>query len=423
MIDVILLRLMKSRKEYSALVPMLSEKVVDDVTRALIDNFGRYFKEYPSHDKIDWPTFVPQFVRWNPGIKPEKLKEFGGIFNSAMKDADEDQKRNVISDLAEMGLGTELANYVTQWQEGELDDILGAITQATDKYKKRVGFKLVKYIDTPIEELMLEETDTSGLQWRLSCLRASMRGLRGGDFGIVAGRPDKGKTSFIASEIVHLAAQLPSDKNVVWLNNEGPGKRIIPRLYQAALEFDMTDMKVHSQAGQLRDLYVAKLGRLDRIRVIDIHGLNNTQVDMLIEDNKAGLAVFDMIDNIQGFGDAARTDLGLERMYQWARERMVHYDCVGLATSQISADGDGLMFPVQQMLKDSKTGKQGACDFQIMIGASHDPLFDRSRFIGVVKNKLRHPTGPGDPKAEVQFLASKSLYKDMPMLHEAQQEE
>ena len=406
---------MKQRKEYAALTPMLSEKIVDDVTRALIQNFGRYYENYPTHEEIDWPTFVPQFLRWNPGIKPEKLKEFGAVFKQAMLPVDEDQRRNVVNDLAELGLGTEIANYVAQYEEGELDDLFGSITEAQDRYKKRVGFKLVKFIDTSIDTLINEEFDGSGLQWRLQCLRDSMRGLRPGDFGIVGGRPDKGKTSFIASELTALAGQLPSDKNAVWLNNEGPGKRIIPRLYQAALDFNMDEMKIHSQAGQLQDLYCEKLGRLDRIRVIDIHGLDKTQVEILLEDNKAGLAVFDMIDNIRGFGDAARTDLGLEKMYQHQREQMVKHECIGMATSQISSEGDGMMFPTMPMLKDSKTGKQGACDYQIMIGASNDQLYAGSRFIGVVKNKLRHPTGPSDPKAEVLFDAPRSRYRDLPL--------
>lgn len=413
---------MSQRKDYAALNPMISEKSVDAVTLALIQNFGRYYESYPTHEKIDWPTFVPQFLRWNPGMKDEKLKQFGAVFQSAMKPADEDQRRNVVNDLAELGLGTEIANYVAQYEEGELDDLFGSITDAQERYKKRVGFKMVRFIDTSIDQLINEEFDGSGLQWRLECLRSTMRGLRPGDFGIVAGRPDKGKTSFIASEITELARQLPADKNAVWFNNEGPGKRIIPRLYQAALNFNMDQMKIHSQAGQLQDLYCEKLGRLDRIRVIDIHGLNKTQVEILLEDNKAGLAVFDMIDNIQGFGDAPRTDLGLEKMYQHQREQMVKYECIGLATSQISSDGDGMMFPTMPMLKDSKTGKQGACDFQIMIGASNDALYATSRFIGVVKNKLRHPTGPSDPKAEVKFDSPRSRYDDLPMLTEAQQE-
>jgi replicative DNA helicase len=120
-----------------------------------------------------------------------------------------------------------------------------------------------------------------------------------------------------------------------------------------------------------------------------------------------------MIDNIRGFGSEARTDLQLEEMYKWARERSVKYDAIGLATSQISAEGDGLQFPTLSMLKDSKTGKQGACDFQLMIGASNDPNLEYSRYLSLPKNKLRRDGQPSDPRCEVRFQPNLARYEDI----------
>jgi replicative DNA helicase len=92
----------------------------------------------------------------------------------------------------------------------------------------------------------------------------------------------------------------------------------------------------------------------------------------------------------------------------------VKYDCIGLATSQISNEGDGLQFPSLGMLKDSKTGKQGACDFQLMIGASNDPGLAPVRWLGLPKNKLRREGAKGDPRAEVQFQPQIARYADVP---------
>jgi replicative DNA helicase len=199
------------------------------------------------------------------------------------------------------------------------------------------------------------------------------------------------------------------------LNNEGPGRRIIPRLYQSALNLSMTEMKEQHQAGLLVSAYREAVGRLDRIRVIDVHGFNTGQIEAILEESNPGVIVYDMIDNIRGFSGEARTDLQLEEMYKWARERSVKFDCIGLATSQISNDGDGMQFPTLGMLKDSKTGKQGACDFQLMIGASNDPGLAKSRFISLPKNKLRKPDGPSDPRAEVIFDGTRARYTDIPI--------
>lgn len=72
------------------------------------------------------------------------------------------------------------------------------------------------------------------------------------------------------------------------------------------------------------------------------------------------------------------------------------------------------------MLKDSKTGKQGACDFIIMLGASNDPGLASQRFIGLTKNKLRREGKPADPKQPVKFSPHIARIEDIPVLGEGE---
>src|SRR5690606_5983362 len=88
-------------------------------------------------------------------------------------------------------------------------------------------------------------------------------------------------------------------------------------------------------------------------------------------------------------------------MYQWGRDLAVRHDCPVIATSQVSADGDGHAFPSLSMLKDSKTGKQGAADAIIVIGAKNEAAFENLRFIGLTKNKLALEGRPKSPRAEM----------------------
>lgn len=213
-----------------------------------------------------------------------------------------------------------------------------------------------------------------------------------------------------------MAPQLPADKNILWLNNEGKGETIYMRLIQAALGMKMSEVTAMRDSGaSVADAYAAVVGDLHRIRIVDIHGMDTYAVENLIRANNPGIVVYDMIDKIRGFGDAARTDLGLEQMYDWARNLGVQYDLIGLATSQISNEGDGLQFPTLGMLKDSKTGKQGACDFQLMLGASNDPNLGGLRYIGLPKNKLRREGAAGDPRATVNFKPEIARYDDIPI--------
>jgi replicative DNA helicase len=415
LIDVILLRLMRNRHEYYKYKDLISNTVVDPTAVAILDNFGTYYEKFPTHEDIDLTTFLGRFVAWNPGIKEERMAQFRAMFLNAWKPLDDDTRRNIQQELSELHMATSLANLAQRFNDGDVPNLYHDVQNITEDFRKRLNIKVAKFIDTPIGDLLKNEFDDAGLKWRLDALNRCMRPLRPGDFGIVAGRPDKGKTSFLASELSFLAPQLPSERNALWLNNEGPGHRIIPRIYQAALNYSMDDMMREHTAGRLEAAFVALIGRIDRIRVVDVHGMNIGQVETVIEENNAGIVLYDMIDNIHGFGDAARTDLKLEEMYKACREISVKYDCIGLATSQISADGDGEMFPSLSMLKDSKTGKQGACDFQLMIGASNDPNLQGSRYLGLPKNKLRRPGAPGDPRCEVTFDSTRSRFRDLPI--------
>lgn len=416
-LDILLLRHLKYRTEFFKLKDVAKQANISDSTNQFVADFEKYFLLYPSHTVVDAGTFMMHFVQeWHKGLTKEVYVSWGQMtLTITSADNDADQSHNIVRWISEMGFMTSVANLAQKYKDGDIEDPYQAVEDLRDVYRRRRGLRGSTYIDTPIGELLLDEFSDAGLRFRLGVLQRHMRPLRGGDFGIIAGRPDKGKTTFLTSETTFLVPQLPDDRNLIWLNNEGPGSRIIPRLYQSALGITMSQMRELHEAGKLVSSFEEVVGRLDRIRVYDIHGYTNGQVTAILEENNPGIVVFDMIDNIRGFGDAARTDLALEHMYQWGREQMVKYDAIGLATSQISNEGDGLLFPTLGMLKDSKTGKQGACDFQIMIGASNDPGMEGIRGISIPKNKLRRPDVTGNPNEQVVMDGVNARYSDVPM--------
>ena len=413
MLDLTLLRIVRRKEDYLRIARRIPDTAVDKQTATIIADFGKYFDRFPEHEVVDNEVFLPMFRAWHPSLKDEQRTAFEAILTKITKDVTPEIRVGVMRDLLELRLATEMGNLALRFSDGEVKGLMMELQRITAEFKADLGVSEVRFIDTDIDVLLTESSDDVGLRSRLSCINLSMRPLQPGDFGIIAGRPDKGKTSYISSEVTYWAPQLPSDKNIVWLNNEGLGRRIIPRIYQAALGVNRTKLMELSNRGLLKKMYAATVGRIDKIRVIDIHGMDNYSVQQLVEANNAGVVIYDMLDNVRGFGDAARTDLGLERMYQWAREYAVHQEHVAIATSQISNDGDNLQYPTLGMLKDSKTGKQGACDFQLMIGALTDPGYAHTRFLSLPKNKLCRDDGPRDPRCPVIFEAALSRYKDL----------
>ena len=416
MLDIELLKMMKYKVLYKQLFSIVHSTPMDDKTNKMIEGFGKYFELFPDQDRVNMQVFGPRFAKWYPEISRNKevMAVYVGIMRNAHKDSPESIQAGITQELHEVRLATTMANIATQWDQGNVQNLYGKIHEEVSIYKLAVGVKDEGWIDTPMSILLAEMGEDNGLRWRLACMNARLRGLMGGDFIVAGARPDAGKTSLIADWVSYFAPQLPPDRGVLWLNNEGFGKRIKPRIYQAALGFTLMQMREANENNTLEHLYAEAVGAWDRIKVKDIHGYNTGQVELLFEKFHPGLVVFDMIDNVRGFGDAARNDLMLEKMYQWARETGVEYDHITIATSQISADGEGLQYPTMDMLKDSKTGKQGAADLQIMMGRVNDPSNPWMRYIGMPKNKLRKDGAPASQGDAVFFNASKSRFEELP---------
>lgn len=420
-IDLALLRILKYRDRYDRLYGMVPQYALDDKTKIILKDFGLYFEEFPEHSQID----TEYFPTWFFGFRHKKLDDekqtlYRKLFHSIQVDADEHTQSGIVDRMLELGYATRCANLLSQYNDGEEVNLLRALEDLTETHKTQIQRKLrIPWINDPIEELLEADEHDHGLHWRLEALNTSMRALRPGDFGVVAARPDAGKTSFFASEVTHMVSQFPdvysdgATRNALWFNNEGPGWKIVTRSYQAALNKTTKELIQMKNNGTIVPAYrEACRGRIDAIRILDVHDYWSHDVVEIVEQSRPGLIIFDMIDNIKfgGMQGAPRTDQVLEQMYQWARILGVRYDCPVLATSQISNEGDGLQFPTLGMLKDSKTGKQGASDFQLMIGKTNDPCMQLSRFLSLPKNKLHKEGGDKDPRVEVYFDALRGRY-------------
>jgi replicative DNA helicase len=68
-----------------------------------------------------------------------------------------------------------------------------------------------------------------------------------------------------------------------------------------------------------------------------------------------------------------------------------------------------MLFPAEHMLKDSKTGKQGACDNILMLGSSEDPCIANTRGISMAKEKIKR-AGEEHLQGEVLFDADIGRY-------------
>lgn len=364
-LDLTVLRLLKYRDKYEAVSKNVPPQAVQTHTRIILDDFGVFFREF-GVGKIDADPFMVWFKGFrHPTLKPEAVSVFEQVMKDSMADVDPAIELGLMERLIAADVASRVADLISKWNEGGEVDLYAAMRDTVERFEQQLGRKVKNsQILDPIEDLLKEEENDTGLHWRLGCINRHIKPLRGGDFVVVAGRPDKGKTTFCASELTFMAAQVdamyPDEKrSILWFNNEGPGRRIVTRCFQSALNATTEDLVALSQAGTIRSKYAEAMGgRGGTLRIFDIHGMRNDEVEDVMRKFRPAAVLFDMVDNIEFGGgtinNGQRTDQLLEGMYQWARMMGVKYDCPVIATSQLSADADGLQFPTLPMLKDSK---------------------------------------------------------------------
>ena len=432
-LDLTVLRLLKYREKYDRLIKAVPEGSIDTRTRIILADFGRWFREHEGAHVIDFATFDFMFKAWHPGVKPEAM----AVLEHLIKDAETDCPPHIEGGLAKQLVAAEMASKLTaaleKYAAGEEIDLGMLVKAQVESYEQQFDRKVKNpQVLDAIEDLLKAEEDDVGLHFRLDCLNEHIKPLVGGDFVVIAMRPDKGKTTLCASEVTFMAPQVDQiypgeNRSIMWFNNEGPGKRIIMRNFQAALNATVEELvELSNQPSKdpkfktlVREKYAEALGgRMGVLRVYDIHGMWNYEVEDLMRLHKPALVVFDMVDNIKFGGETAnngqRTDQLLEAMYQWARFMGVKHDCAVIANSQISADGDGMQYPTLPMLKDSKTGKQGAADVIITGGAVNDQMLANSRYIGTTKNKKVRTGKRSSPNCEVILVGDRARYVEAP---------
>lgn len=407
------LQLMKTREQYDKLRQVVKKNLLDPDVRKALNTLDHYWRDYPEHDIVVPETFLAEINIKNPDLDESQLTMYRGMVDIMMKDPDNESAKGLMRSLRTIDFADKVEKIHEQYQTGLDVDLHAEIRDLLLRFEADISRDTrVDFCRESILDIIAEDQSGTNLPWFLPALAGSLPNCRTGDQVIFAARPGKGKTSFCARQVVYVAKRTPDDRPVLWFNNESKATKIKGTLYRAALDTDFQGIiKMGADTAHAR--FTELTGGQDRIKVFDVHGRDHRFLEQLIIKWQPAVVVFDMLDNVHGFADAARTDLRLEQLYQWARERAVIDDFMSIATSQISVDGEGLAWCDQSMLKDSKTAKQGACDAIITMGSvsNQDKLW--SRYIYVPKSKQAPATGfRADCATEVTFDGAKCQFKE-----------
>lgn len=419
--DVLLLHALSRRQKYNSLRHVVPGGMVSSDTAALLAWFGLYYTAFPDHECVQPDTLASLIKLRATNASPESIAITLHLVEQLKNAPDESAIDGILAQLYELDLSGRAAALISRYQNGEEVNLAYELSRLSQSAVRSMAQSTPSdFIDTPIGELLAEVMDDKGLKFRrIAALRDHIMGLQGGASIAIAARPDKGKTSFIAAALTDFAPQVVAEfgdtRPILWMNNEGSGKRIKPRIYQAALQKDLHEIIKMSNAGVLVDEYVKAVGGVpDIIRVKDMHGASLAHVEQVIEVQRPRVVVADMLANFRLGHQANGTNKAdsVEQLWQEWRELMVRHDCIGLATVQISAEGDNLLYPPYSALKDSKTGIQGATDVIIMMGSLNAPEAATIRGLSSPKNKFAMPGKPSSFQSEVYFDGARCMFND-----------
>jgi len=419
--DALLLHALSNKQRYNSLKHVVPQGMLAPDTTAMLQWYGAYYTAFPERPDINIDE-LQSLVRLRSGsASPESIQITLHLIEQMRKRPDDTAINGILGQLYELDLSGRAAALIERYQRGEEVDLAYEMSRLSQQaVRSKASATPDDYIRTGIDTLLSEVSNDQGLKFnRITALREHILGLSGGASIAIAARPDKGKTSFISAVLTDFAPQVVSmygnGRPILWLNNEGSGKRIIPRIYQAALGKDLNEIIALSNAGQLVQAYTDAIGGIpDLIRVKDMHGASLAQIEQVIEAQRPAVVVADMLGNFRLSSAATGGNKAdaVEQIWQEWRELMVRHDCIGLATVQISVEGGNMLYPPYSALKDSKTGIQGATDVILMMGSLDNPDAQAIRGLSSPKNKFAAPGKPSCFQSELYFDGARCVFND-----------
>jgi len=207
--------------------------------------FQLYWETFPERKAVDHDELESLVRLRSGGQSPESVAITIHMVEQLRSPIADGALEGILGQLYELDLSGRAGALLAKYNNGEEINLAYELQRmAADVGRAKGAANPADYIDTPIGDILAEVSDDRGVKFRrITALRESILGLQGGASIILAARPDKGKTSFIADAVTDFAPQcvhqFGADRPILWLCNEGSGKRIVPRIYQAALGKDL----------------------------------------------------------------------------------------------------------------------------------------------------------------------------------------
>ena len=419
--DSLIVNAMTNRKVFDRLRKHIPGSMLAPDTNSMLSWVELYWSTYPEDAVLSWSSFNTMLGLRGGHLTPEDLGTMRLLIKQVQQVQASDTESTVRM-LAELAYSGEVAAINQRYQDGEEIDLMTELKSLGRKYGDTVKTQdsLLQWEQRGVDDILAANDERGGLKFNfLPLLAERIRGARGGDCIGVAAPVDAGKTSLLSCIAVDWAEQMAADPDtygkrpILWLVNESLASRTVPRVYQAATQLTLEEIKAYHAEQKFAPLYLKKVGAWDSIRIKDAHSITMAQIASLVEEMKPIALFVDMVANIKG-GTADSEHQNLEAKWQELRELGCEHDTIIVGTMQLSAEGYDMLYPPLTAMKQSKIGVQGALDLALFMGRldpQAKPEYSDIRGISTPKNKMPVSGKPAGSQFETVFNGGKCKFE------------
>lgn len=391
--------------KYESTVPT---HLIEPEAQVLIEDIGKWYAENPSETEIV-PKNITEFWDFmkfiqHSNMSSDKLTAIKELVKRGIQASSGASAANVLKSLVLRDHAGKIAEKCDRFSAGDTSfPLFQELMDDAEEAEKDAGIHVSHSQELVLDLNTMMDAVTNlkgGLHWKSPAAEAALGPIRKGNFIMIAGFVDSGKSTFMTQEAVFMASQLPAGKKVLVFSNEEDSHRVGTRVIQCALEWSLTDMDRDRNLTNLNyDRYMGG----DHDKVVVVHADNQPITPGLIRkklrEYDVGLVVFDQLYKVKGFKRYGDDKLGqLQDIFEYGRQ-LAKSHCPVIAVHQARGDANGCQKIEMHQLAGSQQAMQGELDAIITIG--RDLQFPAMRYLYFPKNKM--PT-PGDPSLRNGFF-------------------
>lgn len=392
MLDLKLLKGLTDRTAYNILKPKIPMDMISVHTKAVVAWIGLFYKTYPDAERVSPKQLRDYILLRNEGKEEDDGVQLAISLVDKLDTAQTPDTQSLYDTLLEMACAGEVGKLVIQYQQGMEVELVPKLQEVSTKYA------LLKGVNTEepdsIESILDKLESHEGITFEgVPLFEEYTMPLQGGDSVLFAGRPDRGKTTWLSYLIPKACPSInrlyKGERGVLWLVNEGRADKILPRIYQGALGCTLDELYEMRHNGTLRQKFSEAIQAPDDfIKVLPFHGKTIQDLELLVQKYNPAMVVIDMVEHVGGIHLASKSET-IGALWERLRTLALTYDYVSIGTAQISVEGSDNLYPTYEHLAYTKTAVQGYTDIIMMLGNRDVEGMENIRGISLPKNKAK----------------------------------